>query len=235
MINKKKKIDNLKNNDENKVNLDNNKNKNNLDNNKNKNNLDNNKNKNNLDNSNNNKENNIDILKNKIRNLENELDIKDSNLSIFKKKISDLKKKIFNINLRYHADIDNINKRNEKNIKKIYKYCLEKFMFDILPIIDNLKNALKNLSNKKLDINITYEGISLTLKNFISIIKKFGVSIIDKVNIPFDPNYHQAMVVLNSNEKDKDNFIVDILQEGYILNGRLLRPAMVKVIKYVSK
>ncbi len=209
MSDKKKKIDNLKNDNKSVDNL------NNLNNGK--------------------KKNNIDVLKNKIKKLEDELDIKNSNLSIFKKKISNLKKKIFNINLRYHADIDNINKRNEKNIDKIYKYCLEKFMFDILPIIDNLKNALKNLSNKKIDFNITYDGINLTLKNFISIIKKFGVSIIDKKDIPFNPNYHQAMVVLNSNEKDKDNFVVDILQEGYILNDRLLRPAMVKVIKYVSK
>ncbi len=178
---------------------------------------------------------NINLLNNKIKNLNEELDLKNSNLSILKKKISDLKKKIYNINLRYSADIDNINKRNEKNNKKIYKYCLEKFMFDLLPIIDNLKHALKNLKNKKIDINITYEGINLILKDFISTIKKFGVSIINKINVPFNPNYHQAMVVLNSDKKDKDNFVEDILQEGYILNNRLLRPAMVKVIKYINK
>ncbi len=189
---------------------------------------------NNLKNSNKKKDN-INLLNDKIKSLKEELDLKNSNLSILKKKISDLKKKIFNINLRYNADIDNINKRNEKNNKKIYKYCLEKFMFDLLPIVDNLKHALKNLSNKKVDINITYEGINLILKNFISTIKKFGVSIIDKVNVPFNPNYHQAMIILNSDKKDKDNFVEDILQEGYMLNDRLLRPAMVKVIKYINK
>ncbi len=178
--------------------------------------------------------NDLDLLNNKIKNLKNKLNIRNSNLDIFKKKISDLKKKISNINLRYYADIDNINKRNEKNISKIYKYSLEKFIYDILPIIDNLKNVLKNIKNKKLE-NITYEGIKLTLKDFISIIKKFGVSIINKINIPFNPDYHQAMSILECDKKDKDNYIVDILQEGYILNGRLLRPAMVKVFKFIVK
>ncbi len=176
----------------------------------------------------------INLLNHKIKKLKDKLYIKDSDLSIFKKKISELKKKIFNINLRNLADIENINKRNDNNIKNVYKYCLEKFMYDLLPVVDNFKNILKNIKNKKLDINITFEGVKLTFKNFISVIKKFGISVVDKINIPFNPDYHQAMSILKSKDKNKDNFVIEILQEGYILNNRLLRPAMVKVIKYVK-
>ncbi len=149
-------------------------------------------------------------------------------------KLLKLKGKSKDINLRYRADLENIYKRNEINIENIYKYSLEKFFKSILPVIDNLKDAFKVSKDKNLNSKITYEGLKLTLKNFLSVIKKFGVSIINKVNVNFDPNFHQAVSVIESNKKNniKDNLVIEILQDGYILNKRLLRPAMVKVIKY---
>ncbi len=174
----------------------------------------------------------IKDLKKKFCKYKKKISYKDKIINKFKKKIFKLKKKNKNINLRCKADIDNMNKRNKINIENIYKYSLEKFSRNLLPVIDNLKNALKVSKNEKLDIKITYEGLKLTLKNFLSVIKNFGISVINKINVDFDPNFHQAVSVIESKKNNvKDNLVIEILQDGYILNKRLLRPAMVKVIK----
>ncbi len=189
---------------------------------------------------NNDKDKNIN-LNEEIDCLKNELVAKNSEIDILNKKIFDIEKKIYDIKLRCQADIDNIHKRNKIEMENVYKYSLEKFIYDILPVIDNLRSALKNINNniklsdKNKYINITYDGIKLTLKNFIFVLKKYGVSIIKEKNIIFDPNYHQAMIVVDSDDKSKENLIIDILQEGYLINNRLIRPAMVKVYRYINK
>ncbi len=176
----------------------------------------------------------INIFKKKINKLKGKFKKNKKDLMIFKKKCSQLNKDIYNNNLRYQADIDNLNKRNNEYIKNIYKYSLEKFIKSLLPVVDNLKNALKSSKNKNLNINITTEGIELTFKNFLSILKKNNVKIINDIDIDFNPNYHQAVVVVNIDDIKKDNKIIEVLQEGYLLNNRLLRPAMVKVFKYIK-
>ncbi len=167
----------------------------------------------------------IDLLKKKIN-------IKKKKIVKLKNKILYFKKKNYNLVLRSKADIDNLCKRYEKNITNIYKYSLEKFSIDLLPIIDNLKSALLTSKNKYININDTFKGIELTLRNFLSVIKKFGIKLINKVNVNFDTNYHQAISIIETNDVLKDNIVIEILQDGYLLNDRLLRPAMVKVFKY---
>ncbi len=175
----------------------------------------------------------LEKLTNKIYKYKKEICFKNKLINKLKNNLLDVKKRIEDINLRSKAELDNMYKRNQADIENVYKYSLEKFFKNLLPVIDNLKNALKSSKNKNLDNVITYEGIKLTLKNFLSIITKFGVSIINKVNVNFDPNFHQAVSVIESENKDyKDNLVVEILQDGYLLNNRLLRPAMVKVIKF---
>ncbi len=171
-------------------------------------------------------------LKNKINKYKKKLSYKNKIIKKLENNLLKFKEDIENLNLRFRADIENIHKRNQLNIENIYKYSLEKFIKNILPVIDNLKNALKVSKNKNLDNKITYEGIKLTLKNFLSVIKNFGISIINKINIEFDPNFYQAVSVIETNNIKENNIIVEILQDGYILNNRLLRPAMVKVMKY---
>lgn len=171
-------------------------------------------------------------LKDKIYKYKNKISYKNKIIKKLKDNLLKFKKDIKNLDLRSKADIDNMRKRNQLNIENIYKYSLEKFVKNILPVIDNLKNALKVSSNKNLDNKITYEGIKLTLKNFLSVIKNFDISVIDKINVEFNPNFHQAVSVIESKDIKKDNLIVEILQDGYLLNKRLLRPAMVKVIKF---
>ncbi len=174
------------------------------------------------------KKDNIESLNIKINFLKKELNIKEQIVSLFKKKILCLKNEIKNLNLRFRAEIENIHKRNLLEIEKIHKYSLEKFAIDLLPIIDNLNNAIK-LSIEK---NTIYEGIKLTLKSFLFVINKFGINIINKINVPFNPEYHQAMIIKKV-DGVVSNTVINVLQDGYIMNGRLLRPAMVEVSKDV--
>ncbi len=168
----------------------------------------------------------------KIKNLEEKLICKDKKIDFFLKKINDLEKNIYDLNLRNIADIDNIRKRTQDDIEKIHKYSLKKVFIDLLPVIDNLKSALEISKKKDINIKVTTKGIYLTLKILLSVINKFGISIINKKNVNFNTDYHQAMFIEKTLDKNLDNKIIDILQDGYILNGILLRPAMVKVLKY---
>ncbi|QJC37074.1 nucleotide exchange factor GrpE [Enterobacteriaceae endosymbiont of Donacia vulgaris] len=156
----------------------------------------------------------------------------------YKIKIIELKNKlkknesnIWDLKLRSQSEIENIRRRALLDIEKAYKFSLEKFINELLPVIDNLERAidLKKKQKNNIDLSII-EGIELTLKSLLVLIKKFGVSIIDEINIPFDPTKHQAMSIIES-DTIKENYILEILQKGYYLNMRLLRPAMVIVSK----
>ncbi len=174
----------------------------------------------------------LDYSYKKIKDLKEKLVCKNKKIDFFLKKINNLEKNIYDLNLRNIADIDNIRKRTQNSIEKIHKYSLKKVFTDLLPVIDNLKSALEISKKKDIDIKVTINGIYLTLKILLSVIDKFGVSIINKKNVDFNTDYHQAMFIEKTSDKTLDNKVIDILQDGYILNSRLLRPAMVKVLKY---
>ncbi len=188
----------------------------------------------------------IDKLKIKIKNLKKKLNLKKKKIVGYKDKILKFKNKILDLKLITKAEIDNIYKRNNKEIKKIRKYAIEDFAKDLLPIIDSLNDTIKIIKkdNIKNNIDIICEGIELTYRKFLFVIKKFGISVINKSYVVFDPNYHQAMFVIENLEEKKfnlvnknieNNTVVSVLQDGYILNGRLLRPAMVEVFKKKTK
>ncbi|QJC36670.1 nucleotide exchange factor GrpE [Enterobacteriaceae endosymbiont of Donacia simplex] len=148
-----------------------------------------------------------------------------------KKQLKENENNIWDLKLRSQSEIENIRRRTLLDIEKAYKFSLEKFINELLPVIDNLERAidLKKKQKNNIDLSII-EGIELTLKSLLVLIKKFGVSIIDEINIPFDPTQHQAMSIIES-DVIKENYILKILQKGYFLNMRLLRPAMVIVSK----
>ncbi|WP_246212488.1 nucleotide exchange factor GrpE [Enterobacteriaceae endosymbiont of Donacia provostii] len=148
-----------------------------------------------------------------------------------KNKIKKIKQQIWDIKLRSQSEIENIRRRSFLDIENAYKFSLEKFIYELLPVIDNLERSLELKQYKKDSFIISIiEGIKLTLKSLLTLIKKFGVTSINDINLPFDPSKHQAMSIIES-DKIKENYIIKVLQKGYILNKRLLRPAMVIVSK----
>lgn len=145
-----------------------------------------------------------------------------------KEEIKQHKNILMDLKLRSQAEIENIRRRTNIDIEKAHKYSLEKIINELLPIIDSLEKSLE-LSHKTSD-SIIKEGIKLTLKSLLNTVKKFGLQVIEDTNIPFNPDIHQAMSVIKSvNTNIASNHVVMVVQKGYMLNGRLLRPAMVTV------
>ena len=130
--------------------------------------------------------------------------------------------------LRLRAELDNSQKRSVAEIEKAHKYGIERLLLELLPVVDNLENALNNLSENVSESD--KEGIDLTLKSFESALDKFGISPIYPISEDFDPINHEAVSVLKD-EKHADNKIVEVMQKGWRLHERVIRPARVVVIK----
>lgn len=127
--------------------------------------------------------------------------------------------------LRMQADMDNMQRRVERDISNAHKFALEKFVTELLPVIDNLERALEHHENEPV-----MEGVVLTLKSLISAIQKFGVEQLDPISQPFNPELHQA-VATQEDPSVKAGTVLNVMQKGYLLNGRLVRPALVVVSK----
>ncbi|MDC9589707.1 nucleotide exchange factor GrpE [Xenorhabdus sp. XENO-10] len=132
--------------------------------------------------------------------------------------------------LRARAEVENIRRRTELDVEKAHKFALEKFANELLPVIDNLERALEAVDRTNETLLSMVEGIELTLKSFIDAVGKFGVEVVGDINVPFNPEVHQAMTMMESDQHEP-NHVMLVMQKGYTLNGRLLRPAMVAVSK----
>jgi len=146
-------------------------------------------------------------------------------------KIKDLEDKI----LRMAADMENLRKRTEKEMDETRKYALTVFARDLLDVIDNLERAQKNIPNEELAKNellkTISDGIKMTGSGLLGILEKHGIkSINPEKGEKFDHNFHQAVVELPSPDQEPGT-IVHVMQSGYIIKDRLLRPAMVGVAK----
>ena len=130
--------------------------------------------------------------------------------------------------LRLRAELDNSQKRSIAEVEKAHKYGVERLLLELLPVVDNLDHALKNLSDDVSDSD--KEGIELTLKSFESALDKFGISPIYPISEDFDPISHEAVSVVKDKEH-ADNKIVEVMQKGWRLHERVIRPARVVVIK----
>ena len=130
--------------------------------------------------------------------------------------------------LRLRAELDNSQKRSVAELEKAHKYGIERLLLELLPVVDNLEHALKNLSEDVSDSD--KEGIELTLKSFESALDKFGISPIYPISEGFDPIKHEAVSVVKD-KKHADNMIVEVMQKGWSLHERTIRPARVVVIK----
>ena len=129
--------------------------------------------------------------------------------------------------MRALADLDNARRRFEKEKEDIASYAIVRFAKELLPISDNLARALGSGSDTE---NPLYQGVVLTQKELEKVFQKFGIHTIEALNQPFDPNRHQAMLE-EDNATVSPGTIVSVLQEGYTLHDRLLRPSLVCVAK----
>lgn len=131
--------------------------------------------------------------------------------------------------LRATAELENIRKRTSRDIENAHKYALERFVNELLPVIDSMELGI-NASQSAEDIESLREGMDLTLKKLFDCLEKFGVKAIDPTGDKFDPEWHEA-VSMQELEGSDSGQVVTVMQKGYELNGRLVRPAMVVVAK----
>lgn len=132
--------------------------------------------------------------------------------------------------LRTQAEMQNLRRRCERDVENAHKYALEKFVGELLPVVDNLERALESANQEDESLKVFIEGVELTLKSFQDVLTRFKVEAVDPKGQPFDPEFHQAMSMLEMPD-ETPNTVVDVYQKGYTLNGRLVRPAMVVVAK----
>ncbi|OEZ33367.1 nucleotide exchange factor GrpE [Francisella endosymbiont of Amblyomma maculatum] len=131
--------------------------------------------------------------------------------------------------LRANAEMENIRKRAERDVSNARKFGIEKFAKELLPVIDSIEQALKH--EVKFEETIAMkDGIELTAKMLVDILKKNGVEELDPKGEKFDPNLHEAMAMI-PNPEFEDNTIFDVFQKGYMLNGRVVRAAKVVIVK----
>ncbi|QEH47117.1 nucleotide exchange factor GrpE [Aggregatibacter actinomycetemcomitans] len=143
--------------------------------------------------------------------------------------LAEASKKEQDLLLRTRAEIDNIRRRTEQDIEKAHKFALEKFAKDILNTIDNLERALATPANTEDDsVKALFDGVELTLKELLATVARFGIEPVGAVGEVFDPELHQA-ISMQPAEGFQSNQITAVLQKGYLLNGRVIRPAMVMV------
>ncbi|ALM91118.1 nucleotide exchange factor GrpE [Alteromonas stellipolaris] len=135
--------------------------------------------------------------------------------------------------LRARADVENARRRAEMEVEKARKFALERFAGELLPVVDNLERAIELTDGENEAVKPLLEGVEMTHKSFLSTIEKFGLSLIDPQGEIFNPDLHQAMSMQESADH-APNTVMAVMQKGYQINGRLLRPAMVMVSRAPS-
>jgi molecular chaperone GrpE len=135
--------------------------------------------------------------------------------------------------VRARAEIDNLNKRHKRDLEKAYKFSLERFVNALIPVRDSMELGLEAARGEGADLDKFHEGAELTLKLLSDVMTKFEVEQVDPTGEPFNPELHQAMSV-ETREDLPPNTVATVVQKGYTLNGRLVRPAMVIVSQAAS-
>ena len=131
--------------------------------------------------------------------------------------------------VRAQAEMENLRKRAARDVENAHKYALEKFTNELLPIMDSLELGL-SASVKAKNLDDLCKGMELTLEMFNTVMEKFGITMIEPKGEKFDPELHDA-VSMQETDDSNSGIIIEVMQKGYTLNGRLIRPAMVVVAK----
>lgn len=130
--------------------------------------------------------------------------------------------------LRTMAEMENLRRRTDRDLENAHKYALEKFAQELLPVVDSLEMGVAAAQNESVDVAKLREGTEMTLKMFETAIDKFGIKGVHPHGEVFNPEHHQAMSMIDSPDHEP-NTIINVMQKGYLLNDRLVRPAMVVV------
>lgn len=130
--------------------------------------------------------------------------------------------------VRSRAEMDNMRRRTERDLVNAHKFALEKFAQELLPVIDSMEMGVAAAMDENADVSKLREGTEMTLKMFETAIEKFGIKGVHPHGEAFNPEHHQAMTMIDS-PAHEPNTIIDVMQKGYLLNERLVRPAMVVV------
>lgn len=135
--------------------------------------------------------------------------------------------------LRLSAEFENYKKRKQRELDDFKKFANETVFRQLLTVVDNLERAILSAENHS-DEGALLDGVKLTHKEILRLLETFNVKLLDAESQPFDPNFHQAV---NQEETDKfpENTVTAVLQKGYLIHDRLLRPAMVVVSKKLEK
>jgi molecular chaperone GrpE len=157
---------------------------------------------------------------------DSELGDPESDIAAVVKKLEDEKVELKDAWMRARADIENVRKQAANDVSKAYKYAIEKFVEEMLPVKDSLESAL-GADNATPDA--LRSGVELTLKQLAAAFDKAQIKEVAPVGAKFDPHQHQAMAMVDSDQAP--NTVVTVLQKGYRLNERVLRPALVAVAK----
>jgi len=136
--------------------------------------------------------------------------------------------------VRAQAEMENLRRRTQKDLEDAHKFALTGFAKELLPVLDGLVLGLQAATGDSEEVKKFREGSELTIKQFESVFAKFKIEAIDPIGQPFNAEQHQAMA-MQAVEGAEPNTVVNVFQKGYVLNGRLLRPAMVLVAKAAEK
>ena len=132
--------------------------------------------------------------------------------------------------LRAQAEMENLKRRNAKDLENAHKFALDGFVKALLEVKDSLTMGLKTANEEKATIEHIIEGLEMTDKVFLSTMEKFGVEAINPTDEAFNPEFHEAVTMVPVPDKES-NSVLEVVQIGFTLNGRLVRPAMVVVVQ----
>ena len=145
---------------------------------------------------------------------------------VLKNKIETLENKV----KQSQAELINYRKRKDEEVLNRLKFANQDLILEIIPVLDNFERAIKFANTKDESLSKFLDGFKLTYNSLLDTLKKYGVEEIPALGVEFDPNMHQAMLVEENKEKE-NNIVLEVLIKGYTLNGRVIRPASVKVNK----
>ncbi len=159
-----------------------------------------------------------------------QVDPRDEKIANLEAQLAEAQKREREVMLRAKADEDNLRRRTEQDIEKAHKFALEKFVNELLPVIDSLDRALEVADKANPDLAPMVEGIELTLKSMLDVVRKFGVEVIADTTFRWIRTSTRPLRLVESEDVAAGN-VLAVMQKGYTLNGRTIRAAMVTVAK----